>query len=295
MQLNPVLLWSLGELLLISLIAVLALILRGILRRRRDRVAAQSLIQQIKDDEERRNGETRDILEQRFGINGNTLDDLVKAISREEKRFYQTLINLYLKRDARSLENLNVTFEGAVGPYRSLELPQAENPGTPSGDVVTDTALDDAELERLRNENESLSEELRITMDTMGRMLSEYSSMFSGGDDEALDKEKMIAMFQAGQGTADGASAEPAEDSNAESEGKREEAGGGDQASVKMDDAEDPRAGSSAEDAVPDLQQEPDTEAVTTDAENEDELMSLDDDLESLQTAETPPVGQVQV
>jgi len=283
MQLDPVVLWSLGELLLISLFAVLALILRGMLHRRRDHAAARSLIQHIKDDEERRTGETRDILGQRYGIGGDALDALVKTISREEKRFYQTLINLYLKRDAGSLENLNVAFEGAVAPYRSLELPQAEDAGSPAGDVVTDAGLDEAEMERLRNENKRLSEELRITMDTMGRMLSEYSSMFSGGDDEALDKDKMIAMFQADEGTDDAAAS--AADS----------ADGKEQVLPETPAAADPVVGrSDREPSIPALPEETGMEPVAA-IEDEDELMSLDDDLESLQTAEEAPVEQVQV
>jgi len=48
MQLDPLLLWSLGELLLISLVTATVLGVRGVLGRRRDRAAARTLIARIK-------------------------------------------------------------------------------------------------------------------------------------------------------------------------------------------------------------------------------------------------------
>jgi hypothetical protein len=50
------------------------------------------------------------------------------------------------------------------------------------GDATQLSGSDDEEVAKLKEENERLSEELRVTMDTMGRMLNEYSTMFSGGE-----------------------------------------------------------------------------------------------------------------
>ena len=192
-NLSPLLLLSLGELLLVTSILSVVMVVLAVVRKHRDRASAGKLITRIKQDEARRQQETRDLIGQNFRLQGELLEALVKKIGREEKFFYQTLINLYLKRDAAALEVLHVAFEGATEPYRTLQLPEPN--------VAQDTPAADgdesAELTRLRQENERLSEELRITMDTMGRMLSEYSSMYTGGSATESDKEKIMNMFRA--------------------------------------------------------------------------------------------------
>jgi hypothetical protein len=198
MQLSSLVLMTLGELLLVTTITSILMLVMAVVRKKRDRSAAGALIARIKEGEGRRETETRALLQQNLGQGRELLETLVKKVGREEKRFYQTLINLYLKRDAGALENLQVAFEGATEPYRTLKVPQRQE-SEEIVPVVVESAVgdDSAEVARLKDENEKLSEELRITMDTMGRMLSEYSSMYAGGDGEELDKEKMLEMFRA--------------------------------------------------------------------------------------------------
>ena len=72
-------------------------------------------------------------------------------------------------------------------------------------------SVEASELERLRKENARLSDELQITMETMSRMLNEYSSMFVGGepDDAAPISAKIggaavaVAAAAAAAATAD--------------------------------------------------------------------------------------------
>jgi DNA-binding ferritin-like protein len=79
-----------------------------------------------------------------------------------------------------------------VAPYRTLEPPlETASAASASGDIN-----ESAEMLRLQEENKRLSEEVRITMETMGRMLNEYSAMFAGGGSEELDKEKIKSMFE---------------------------------------------------------------------------------------------------
>lgn len=199
-QINSMLLLILGELLLVTAVVSVVMVVVLLLRKRRDRSAALALVGIIKEDEKRRLDETNKIMVHHFGLEGEELETIVKKIAREEKLFYQTLINLYLKRDSGVLKNLNIQFEGAVEPYRSLKVLKTETADATS-EMDTESA---AEIERLKTENERLSDELRITMDTMGRMLTEYSSMFAGGSSEELDKEKMTEMFKEDKSTESG-------------------------------------------------------------------------------------------
>ncbi len=192
MQIDPLLFLIMTELLLVTAAATVALMMVWISRRKRDRKAAVTLVERIKEDQERRKQETRNILLNRFRFAPEQAEELATLIDHEEKRFYQVLINTYLRRDAAAFENMAVEYENAVNPYRILEPPQSEGGG---GQAV---GIDESpEMSRLKQENKRLSEEVRITMETMGRMLNEYSAMFAGGGGEELDREKIKSMFQA--------------------------------------------------------------------------------------------------
>jgi hypothetical protein len=137
----------------------------------RDRKAAAVIIQKIKEDEARRTAETKKILLHKFGFEDGDAEKLAVRTDRAERVLYQSIINMYLQRDTNALEGLNITFETAVEPYRTLE---------PPGGGTAGRAVDESqELTKLREENKRLSEEIGVTMQTMGRMLSEYSTMFA--------------------------------------------------------------------------------------------------------------------
>ncbi|OOZ37490.1 hypothetical protein [Solemya velesiana gill symbiont] len=200
-EVHPLLLLFMGELLFVTTVGMVVMVVLSILKKRRDRDAARKLIERIKSDEERRKGETREILNEKYGITDEPLESSTVMIDHAEKFLYQTIINAYLNRDADAFENFAVDFESSVAPYRDLAIPEA---GVTVVHKESQTArvqeieVDESdELKVLREENARLSEELRITMDTMSRMLNEYASMYGGGTGADLDKEKMLKMFQA--------------------------------------------------------------------------------------------------
>ena len=182
---SPLVLWVFSELLLIFMVISLGFVVAGSIRKRNERRAITRLIGRIKEDQARRRGETRALMQTNYGFNGEELDSIVLKISREEKRLYQALINLFLKRDVSVLEVLHVECEGMTEPYRSIEIPQSE--------PVDDSAEKElvVEVQALKEENERLSTELGVTMDTMGTMLNEYASMYAGGASKATGKEKL--------------------------------------------------------------------------------------------------------
>ncbi|TVO75517.1 hypothetical protein [Sedimenticola selenatireducens] len=190
-EVSKILLLVFGELFLVSIVAACIVVYLMVSKHQRDRAAMRTLVARIKEDSGRREQETRKIMEERYGFTGVDLEEIVKKIAREEKAFYQVLLDVYLKRNADALQNLSVDYEGSVETYRTLEIPRR-------GNAVADTdgeSVDSEEVMHLKEENLRLTEELQLTMDTMGRMLSEYSLMFSGGTDTSLDKDKMREML----------------------------------------------------------------------------------------------------
>jgi hypothetical protein len=93
---------------------------------------------------------------------------------RAELRLLQRFARLYGKRDASKASLFDTDLEAAIQPYHALAIAGEPSAEAEAGEV------DSSELERLRAENNRLSDELRITMETMGRMLNEYSTMFAG-------------------------------------------------------------------------------------------------------------------
>ncbi|MCB1851127.1 MAG: hypothetical protein KDI83_10170 [Gammaproteobacteria bacterium] len=187
---NPLLLLTLSELLLVLIAISVGFVIAGFFRKRNERRAIAKLIRRIKEDESRRRDETRSLMQKNFGIEGEALDAVVNEISREEKRFYQALINLFVRRDVQLLEVLNAECEGVTRPYRSIEIPKAD-----SGWEEKELELN-SEIAVLKEENERLTTELSITMDTMGTMLNEYASMYSGGAVSPEDKKKLAESNQ---------------------------------------------------------------------------------------------------
>ncbi|MCB1858190.1 MAG: hypothetical protein KDI63_07960 [Gammaproteobacteria bacterium] len=175
-EINTLLLLFFVETLLVCLVVLLVIVALSMVRKRRERAAVRGLISRIKDDDERRHNETRELLQQCYFLPPETAEAVADEMGREEKRLYQALINLYLRRDASALANINTVVEATLAPYRKLPIP------APGDKSVQDDQT--ADLEHLRDENERLKTELGVTMETMGRMLNEYSSMYGGGNRE---------------------------------------------------------------------------------------------------------------
>lgn len=228
-EVSRLLLMLLIELLILSTACAGIVTYLYLAKRRRERAALKNLIATIRQDMERREAETRQVLEQRFGLSAQPLEEAVVKISREEKQFYQTVIDLFLRRDTTALQNFSVDYEKSVEPYRTLAVTLSqEAPAAEPGDEVANNLSD--ELLLLREENQRLSDELQLTMNTMGTMLNEYTQMFAGGSESGIDRDKIRQLVTPGA-AAEAASAgeetvdEPAESTDAEVKVEPEPAG----------------------------------------------------------------------
>jgi len=171
-----------GELFFVLAGSLAILLVLAVKQRRRDRQAAMYLVKVVKDNEPKRLDATRSLLEQKYGLSGESLDCVAHDIMHAEKLLFQRVINLYVKRDVISLRELNIDVEAMTEPFRKLE----PGNGVSAGSNAADDEQGDADA--LRADNEALKQELQITMETMSRMLSEYTGMFGN-----------VSQAQAGQ------------------------------------------------------------------------------------------------
>ncbi len=185
MEVNALLFMLLWESVLVLSAVGMVILLRTVLRRRRERAAIDKLVAKVKAEAQQRKEQTRNLLEKKYGYSGEQLDKTAAKITHEEKRLYQTLANLFINRDSVAMENLSINFEEAVEPYRTLEVPSS-----PPREEDEKGADDSAEIERLREQNQLLSDEMHVTMNILGKMLNEYSALAGGAGDAGPDGEK---------------------------------------------------------------------------------------------------------
>ena len=159
-----------GEIFLLFFVLLLIYWFINSAKKRKDAKAVEHFVAKVGMTKLEREEAIREFLSDNMHLAGKPLEKQTKKILREEMRLLQTFANTYKNRDAVSVEQFQLAYEQSVGPYYELKAG-----GAPAS---SDLGADDSELEALRKENIRLSEELQVTMETMSRMLEEYSTMF---------------------------------------------------------------------------------------------------------------------
>jgi hypothetical protein len=179
----------LSELLLGLGLVTLVLISRALIRKQKAYKAAQQLVERIRMDMEPRSQRLRQILSNAFGYQGDDLEQTLHKLNRTEKQLYQNIINGFLKRDLIAFRQIDVDVDNLVLAYQGLE-PSSRSDSDAVETTPSDT--DKQEFERLQADNQRLAEELKVTMDTMARMISEYATMFSDETVGQADEEQVV-------------------------------------------------------------------------------------------------------
>jgi len=176
--------------LIIGLVTFSALLLSfTLIRKRRIRSATQHLAERVQSDKPARTKRLKTLLSERYGYADDQLEQALHNITQAEMQLFQNLINGYMQDNQIYLQQFDVDEENLVLAYQELQSAKAGSERQP----ITDGGEEEDELQRLQDENQRLSDELRVTMDTMGRMLNEYSSMFAGTNDAPLTKAAATA------------------------------------------------------------------------------------------------------
>ncbi|MES9930144.1 MAG: hypothetical protein ABW158_18690 [Candidatus Thiodiazotropha sp. 6PDIVS] len=155
------------------------LVLFALLRKGRIRKAANHLAERVQADKSNRSERLKALLADGYHLQSPLLDQTLHGIVQSEMTLYQNMLNGFLKDDQVSLQQIDVDVENLVLSYQSLGGLVSKSGSPAEGGSE--------EIDHLKAENERLSEELKVTMDTMGRMLNEYSTMFADGTDEFKD------------------------------------------------------------------------------------------------------------
>ncbi|MGD8956531.1 MAG: hypothetical protein PVJ03_04305 [Chromatiaceae bacterium] len=172
MTLTLALLVAEGVLLLLALLTVSWF--RDNAARRRDNQAIETLVARVNKSRAQRESVIEGFLAERMQMSGAALEQAKVAMLRGELALLQRFAGIYRRRDADAAARFDTELAAALGPYQQLEAYAEPLQGE-------HRAVDRAEIEALRADNLRLSEELTVTMETMSRMLNEYSTLFAGG------------------------------------------------------------------------------------------------------------------
>ncbi len=207
-EVSPIVLTLLTEISIVLAVVVVVMILLRWRGRGKDRKGARKLVEQIKHQAENRHESSRDFLQKKYGLEGTELDKAIKTIDKAERKFFQQVLNLYLKRDADALGILDAHVAELVDVYKDLAPAQ-------SASQTEASAAQAKELTQQKALNEKLNEELAITKQTMSNMISEFGNMFGGGHDHEMAKFEVVDKLKQISSESDAASA-TADDSGSE-------------------------------------------------------------------------------
>lgn len=174
--LNTVLL---AEALVIVVIILAAILFLTMKRKNNDRAAVGNLIQSIDLTTDQRALELEEQLAGVPGLDEDALRDTLASAKQNEKALYQHIITLYLKRDAKLLNQLSLKVDGLTSPYMKV-MSQLQGATAKTADQSEQLQQLQDKLEQTVQEKRRLSKELRVVSTTLEEVSDEYAQMFGG-------------------------------------------------------------------------------------------------------------------
>ena len=192
MEISPLILIFWGEVTFLMAGALIFIGVSSVVKKRKGRKFISEMFSSITSDRDNRKQQLRDALTA-YGLEGENLENKITEIDKEEQQLYKRIAHMYHKRSDVMLSNLPIAIEASTKPYLELNLTAVTSEGA-------DSDVDLEDYKALQEQNQQLQDELAVSMETIGRMLSEYSSMFNTEDDADLDKNKIMEAFEINEG-----------------------------------------------------------------------------------------------
>ena len=192
MEISPLILIFWGEVTFLMAGALIFIGASSVVKKRKGRKYISEMFSSITSHRDNRKQQLRDALTA-YGLEGESLENKITEIDKEEQQLYKRIAHMYHRRSDVMLSNLPIAIEASTKPYLELNLTAVASEGT-------DSDVDAEDYKALQEQNQQLQDELAVSMETIGRMLSEYSSMFNTEDDADLDKNKIMEAFEINEG-----------------------------------------------------------------------------------------------
>jgi len=171
-------------LLALSLVIVLLLFFA---RKKKDKeqIALSALIDKVQDTEKIKVKKMNELISTHCDLEPGVINELLVEVQTSERNLYQQIIKIFLNRDIQLLGDIDLHIENLAEPYCKL-LSHVSG----GGDEVEE------KIQKLTADNERLSEQLTIAMDTMDEISAEYTRVFSGSQTELELENSSKKMFE---------------------------------------------------------------------------------------------------
>lgn len=176
-------------------IALAVLLTRSARRRKRDTSATEQLVEKVRASQVERRDELKKVLESGYGYSGEELEEKTKRLMDVEKHFYERFITTYLNRDSGAVKEMDEHLKAVIRPYVEMK------PSLPEPVEETIGDEESADVSRLREKLQRLSEDVTVYRDTLNRVFSEYTAMFGVhlNPKQQLSAEEIIGRLESGQ------------------------------------------------------------------------------------------------
>ena len=170
------------------LLVLLALIIRFVLRSRKDVKTTHGLIRHIKAMLTGHRDQLEDYFEGK--LEENKIDFNIETLIGDERKIYERLIKVSITKDTSLLKLTTDDINSLINNYVRLLAVEAIKV------ISTDEEKESHELklrkenEALRLENASLQTRLSLSEETIENMMGEFSSMYEGGKKEGEQRLK---------------------------------------------------------------------------------------------------------
>lgn len=183
---------ELGGLVLLIFIVIIFFIFR---RKHSDKRYVTDFIATYKKDMPARIEDFKNRLETHCYIVGEDADEVLGNISDTETRLHKRILNLYLGNNRRCLSDIRSDISSMNERWLGVMSDSLSN----ASDVLGQTEVIkqmQSEYDELKNENETMREELTDAMKSMEEMLKEYSLLYAERDDKNETMERLSGEYE---------------------------------------------------------------------------------------------------
>lgn len=163
-----------------------------------ERGAAIVLIDKLNQNEQSRNQTLTGILNEADETAPGSLQELVMEISQGERDLYQRIIKMFISRDSKLLTEIDHNIRALTEPYCKF-IAEVANLQKVDSSLNDEIESANAEIDRLKAQYDRSCEQLRMALETMDQVSSEYTKIF-GGSKSAEDLEesrlKMLNIYK---------------------------------------------------------------------------------------------------
>jgi len=154
-------------------------------KKQKEQLASNELIDKLQDTEKIKVKQMNELISTHCELEPGRVNELLEEVQTSERNLYKQIIKIFLNRDIKLLGNIDQHIESLAEPYCKL-LSHSSGGGSEV----------EEQIQKLTSDNERLSEQLTIAMNTMDEISAEYTRVFSGTQTELELENSSKKMFE---------------------------------------------------------------------------------------------------